>query len=80
MRIGTFRFISKLQNTTPIYTYTMKVENVTKWRYLRTTVTNPNFIQAETEFILKSGNACHYQAQNLLSSRLLPKNENKIKI
>jgi hypothetical protein len=42
-------------------------------------MTNRNLIQEEIKRILNSGNACYHSAQNLLSSRLLPKNI-KIKI
>jgi len=46
---------------------------------LGTTLQNQNSIQEEIKSRLKSGNACYYSAQNLLSSRLLSKNL-KIKI
>jgi len=46
---------------------------------LGTTLTNQNSIQEEIKSRLKSGNACYYSVQNLLSSRLLSKNL-KIKI
>jgi hypothetical protein len=38
------------------------------------TITNQNLIQEEIKRRLNSGNACHHSVQNLLSSRLLPKN------
>ena len=44
-----------------------------------TTVTDQNSIQEEIKSRLKSGNACYYSVQNLLSSSLLSKNV-KIKI
>jgi len=46
---------------------------------LGTTLTNQNAIQEEIKCRLRSGNACYYSAQNVLSSRLLSKNL-KIKI
>jgi len=46
---------------------------------LGTKLTNQNSIQEEIKSRLKSGNACYYSVQNLLSSRLLFKNL-KIKI
>ena len=48
-------------------------------KYLVKTLTNQNSIQEEINSRLKSGNACYYSVQNLLSSSLLPKNL-KIKI
>ena len=55
------------------------IERVKEFKYLGTTVTNQNSIQKEIKSRLKSGNACYYSVQNLLSSRLLSKNL-KIKI
>jgi hypothetical protein len=49
-------------------------ENVLQFRYLRTTVTNQNFIQEEIKRRLNSGNACYLSVQNFLTSRLLSKN------
>jgi len=54
-------------------------ENVEVFKYLGTTLTNRNYIQEEIKSLLKSGNACYYSVQNLLSSRLLSENL-KIKI
>jgi hypothetical protein len=55
------------------------LENVSKFKYLGMTVTNQNSIQEEIKRRLNSGNACYNLVQNLMSSRLLSKNE-KIKI
>ena len=65
-------------------THSMKVDKssigrVEDFKFLGTTLTNLNSIQEEIKSRLKSGNACYYLVQNLLSSRLLPKNL-KIKI
>ena len=46
-------------------------ERVEEFKYLGTTLTNQNAIQAEIKSILRSGNACYYSVRNLLSSRLL---------
>ena len=54
-------------------------ERVEDFKYLGRTLTNQNSIQEEIKRKLKSGNACYYSLQNLLSSRLLSKNL-KIKI
>jgi hypothetical protein len=48
-------------------------ENVSQFKYLGTTVTNQNLLQAEIKRRLNSGNACYHSVQNLLSSCLLSK-------
>jgi len=50
------------------------IERVEEFKYLGTTLANQNSIQEEIKSRLKSGNACYYSVQNLLSSRLLSKN------
>jgi len=47
------------------------LERAEEFKYLGTTITNQNSIQEEIKSKLKSGNACYYSAQNLLSSSLL---------
>jgi len=54
-------------------------ERVEECKYLGTTLTNQNSIAEEIKSRLRSGNACYYSVQNVLSSRLLSKNL-KIKI
>jgi hypothetical protein len=49
-------------------------ENAVQFKYLGTTVTNQNLIREEIKRRLNSGNVCYHSVQNLLSSRLLPKN------
>jgi hypothetical protein len=49
-------------------------ENVSQFKYLGTTVTNQNLVQEEIKGKLNSGNACYRSVQNILSSRLVPKN------
>jgi hypothetical protein len=52
-------------------------ERVEEFKYFGTTLTYQNSIQEEVKSRLKSGNACYYSVQNLLSSSLLFK---KLKI
>jgi hypothetical protein len=52
------------------------LENVAKFRYLGTAVTNQNLIQADITRRLKSGSACYCSVQNLVSSCLLSECKN----
>jgi hypothetical protein len=54
-------------------------ENMSKFKYSRTTLMNKNDIHDEIKNRLNSGSACYYSAQNLLSSYFISKNL-KIKI
>ena len=55
------------------------IEKVEEFKYLGTTLTNQNSIQEEVKSRMKSGHACYYSMQNLLSSSMLSKNM-KVKI
>ena len=48
-------------------------ERVDEFKYLGSTLTNQNSIQEEIKSRLKSGNACYYSVQNLVSTSLLSK-------
>ena len=67
----------RVQNAGRIHS--VRMENITFERvevfiYLGTTLTNRSSITEEIKSRLRSGNACYYSVQKLLSSRLLSKN------
>jgi hypothetical protein len=49
-------------------------EDVAKFRYLRTTLTDQNYMHEEIKSRLNSGNTCYHLVQHLLSSCLLSRN------
>jgi len=74
--------VSRDQNARRIHNIKIdnsSIEREVVFKFLGTTLTNQNSIQEEIKSRLKSGNACYYSVQNLLSSRLLSKSL-KIKI
>jgi hypothetical protein len=73
-----FRHSNSGQNQN-IRTANDSFENVAKFKYMGTTLTNQNDIHDEIKSRLNSGKACYYSVQNLWSYSLIPKNL-KIKI
>jgi hypothetical protein len=70
--IAKYMVMSKDQNEGQ--SHNKRNEKEEQFKYLGTTITNPNSIQEEIKSRLKSKNACYHLVQNLLSSSLLSKN------
>jgi len=71
-----YMVMSRDQNAGRIHSVRMdnsNLEKVEEFKYLETTLTNQNSIVEEIKSRLRSGNACYYSVQNLLSSRLISK-------
>jgi hypothetical protein len=69
----------KIGQKQSIKTVNSSFEDVAKFKYLGTTLTDQNCMREEINSILNSGNACHHSVQSLSSSRLLSRNV-KVKI
>jgi len=72
-----YNVMSRDQNAGRIHS--VRIDNSTfdrveEFKYLGITLINQNCIAEEIKSRLKSGNACYYSVQNLLSSRFLSKN------
>jgi sorting nexin-29 len=72
-----YMVMSRDQNAGRIHSLRMDnstFERVEEFKFLGTTLTNQNYIAEEIKSRSRSGKACCYSVQNLLSSRLLSKN------
>jgi hypothetical protein len=49
-------------------------DDVRKFKYLGTTLTDQNYMHEEIKSRLSSGNACYHSVQSLLSCRMLSRN------
>jgi divalent metal cation (Fe/Co/Zn/Cd) transporter len=67
------------QQNQNIRTANESFENVAQFKYLGTRITNENGFHDEVKSRLNPGNSCYHSVHNLLSSRLISKNQ-KIKI
>jgi hypothetical protein len=74
-----YRWLSRHQNVDRnrnIKIANRSFENVSQFKYLRTTVTTQNLIQEEIKRRLNSGNACYHSVQSLVFSSAVKKLKN----
>jgi hypothetical protein len=69
----------KIRQKHGIKTANRSFENMAKFKYLRTTITDQNCMHEEIKSRLNSGKVCYHSVQRLLSSHLMSRNL-KVKI
>ena len=72
------KYMVMSQDQTVGWSHSIKTDNssferLEEFKYLGTTLTHQNSIHEEIKRRMKSGNACYYSVQNLLSSVCYPK-------
>ena len=67
------KYMVTSRNQIPQQISQLEIENVDKFKYLGSVITNSNEIHEVIISMVDSGNAAYYSVQKLLSSRLLSK-------